>query len=274
MPHLDPEAPVLRFAYAARSHPGLVRDHNEDSGFAGPYLQLVADGVGGAAAGEVASATAAYVTSASTMGSREPDLLAVLSRAVALAEQQLSAGVRADSAREGMSTTLTVLLTDGHRVALAHLGDSRAYLLRDGSLSQLTRDQTLVQMLVDEGHISSEQARVHPQKNVVLQALDGAHTAEPDLCLLDLRAGDRLLVCSDGLTDMVDDDTLAACLAIADRDAAVAALLGAALRAGGRDNITALVSDLQEGPRISPDGSPLGALGDPYLVLDPAAVRS
>jgi protein phosphatase len=272
MPDLDP-ADVVRFASAGRSHPGLVRDHNEDSGFAGPYLQLVADGVGGAAAGEVASATAAYVTSASTMGSRESDLLAILARAVELAQQQLGAGVEADRSREGMSTTLTALLTDGDRVALAHVGDSRAYLLRQGRLCRLTRDQTLVQMLVDEGHITAQQARTHPQKNVVLQALDGVHPVEPDLCLLDLRPGDRLLVCSDGVTDMVDDDTVADCLAAASPEAAADALVQAALDAGGHDNITALVSDLVVGPRISRDGSPLGALGDPGLVVDPAAVH-
>jgi protein phosphatase len=250
-----------------------VRGNNEDSGFAGPYLQLVADGVGGAAAGEVASATAAYVTCASTMGSRDEDLLDVLARAVRLAQEQLSAGVDADPARAGMGTTLTAVLTDGSAVALAHLGDSRAYLLRDGALTQLSRDQTLVQMLVDEGEISPEQARTHPQKNVVLQALDGAHPAEPDLCLLDLRPGDRLLVCSDGLTDMVDDAALARGLALEDLDAASDALVEAALDAGGRDNVTVLVSEVEEGPMISRDGATLGALGDPYLILDPSAVR-
>ncbi len=264
---------MLRFEYAGRSHPGRVRDNNEDSGFAGPYLQLVADGVGGAAAGEVASATAAYVTSASAMGSEEPDLLDVLGRAVALAHEQLRQGVASEPDREGMGTTLTAVLTDGTRAALAHLGDSRAYLWRDGRLSQLTRDQTFVQALLDEGRITPEQARTHPHRNVVLQALDAGRPPEPDLLLLDLEPGDRLLVCSDGLTDMVDDPTVADCLALADRDTAADALVGAALEAGGRDNITCLVSDVEDGPPLCRDGALLGALGDPYLVVDPAAVR-
>ncbi len=268
---------VLRFRSAGRSHPGLVREHNEDSGFAGPYLQLVADGVGGAAAGEVASATAAYVTSAFTMGAgsgpEETDLLDVLAKAVELAHEQLSAGVAADPDREGMGTTLTAVLTDGDKVALAHLGDSRAYLWRDDTLSQVSRDQTLVQLLVDEGRITEDEARSHPRRNVVLQALDGERPAEPDLLLLDLEAGDRLLLCSDGLSDMVDDATLARCLRVTDREQAADALVQAALEGGGRDNVTVLVSDLEDGPALCRDGTPLGALGDPGLVLDPAAVR-
>jgi serine/threonine protein phosphatase PrpC len=265
---------MLRFGYAGRSHQGLVRDNNEDSGFAGPYLQLVADGVGGAASGEVASATAAYVTSATTMGSSDRDLREVLARAVSRVHEQLRAGVAAEPAHEGMSTTLTAVLTDGSQVALAHLGDSRAYLLRDGQLSQLTHDQTFVQMLVDEGQISAEQARHHPQRNVVLQALDGDAAPVPDLELLDLRPGDRLLVCSDGLSDMVDDGRVAQCLAEPDRDAAVDTLVEAALAAGGRDNVTALVADVEDGPLISRDGALLGALRNPCIVVDPAAVRS
>jgi PPM family protein phosphatase len=265
---------MLRFRYAARTHPGLVRDNNEDSGFAGPYLQLVADGVGGAAAGEVASATAAYVTSAAAMGSSEPDLLEVLARAVTQVHEQLRAGVAAEPARKGMGTTLTAIVTDGSQAALAHLGDSRAYRLREGELSQLTRDQTFVQMLVDEGEITREQARRHPQRNVVLQALDGDVAPVPDLQLLDLRLGDRVLVCSDGLSDMVEDDRVAECLGKADLEAAVEALVQAALAAGGRDNVTALVADVEDGPLISRDGAPLGALQDPHVVLDPAAVRA
>lgn len=266
---------MLRFRSAGRSHRGLVREHNEDSGFAGPYLQLVADGVGGAAAGEVASATAAYVTSAFTMAQGDgADLRDVLAEAVRLAHAQLRAGVAADPAREGMGTTLTAVLTDGDTVALAHLGDSRAYLWREDSLALVSRDQTLVQLLLDEGRITAEEARDHPRRNVVLQALDAAQPAEPDLHLLDLEAGDRLLLCSDGLTDMVDEATLVGALTLADRERAADALVQAALDAGGRDNVTVLVADLEDGPALCRDGALLGALADPRLVLDPAAVRS
>ncbi len=264
---------MLRFSSAGRSHPGLVRSNNEDSGFAGPYLQLVADGVGGAAAGEIASATAAYVTSALAMGTPQPDLLELLDRAVRISHEQIRAGTALDPARTGMGTTLTALLTDGRHVALAHVGDSRAYLLRDGELTQLTRDQTLVQTLVDEGLITRDEARRHPYKNVVLQAVDGDRPATPDLGLVDVRPGDRLLVCSDGLSDLVDDEQIRACLADGEVAEAVDRLVEAALAAGGRDNVTCVVSDVVDGPVLQPVGAVLGALGDPWLVVDPTAVH-
>lgn len=264
---------MLRFSSTGRSHPGLVRSNNEDSGFAGPYLQLVADGVGGAAAGEIASATAAYVTCALAAGAPQSDLLELLGRAVRISHEQIRAGTALDPARTGMGTTLTALLTDGSQVALAHVGDSRAYLLRDGELVQLTRDQTLVQTLVEEGLITRDEARRHPYKNVVLQAVDGDHPATPDLALVDVRPGDRLLVCSDGLSDLVDDEQILACLDEQEASEAVDRLVEAALAAGGRDNVTCLVSDVVDGPALQPVGAVLGALGDPWLVVDPAAVH-
>jgi len=265
---------VLRFASSGRTHVGLVRDHNEDSGFAGPTLQLVADGVGGAAAGEVASATAAYVTTAMALAAEhDADLVALLRRAVDLTHDQLRAGSEAEPSRQGMGTTLTAVLTDGLTSALAHIGDSRAYLLREGELRQLTHDHTFVQSLVDEGRISREEARTHPWKNVVLHALDGTEAPKPDVLGVELFLGDRLLVCSDGLSDMADDVTIAGCLASPDRDEAADALIDAALAGGGRDNVTVLVADLEEGPRLVGDGLRLGALAHPRLVIDAAAVR-
>ena len=265
---------MLRFATAGRSDTGLVRDHNEDSGFAGPSLVLVADGVGGAAAGETASATAAYVVSALASGGGQPDVLAVLGRAVALTHEQLRLGTSQDATRTGMATTLTALLTDGERVALAHVGDSRAYRIRDGGLAQLTRDQTFVQALVDQGLLTRDEARLHPRRNVVLQAIDADRPAVPDLALLDVRAGDRVLVCSDGLTDLVDDAQVRDGLVHPDVAAAAEALVQAALDAGGTDNVTVVVADVQDGPRLVPDGLRLGAFTDPYLVVDPAAVHA
>jgi protein phosphatase len=267
---------MLRFRYGGRSHPGLVRCENEDSGFAGPYLQLVADGVGGSAAGEIASATAAYVTTALAMGAaraHDSDLLETLAHAVRLTHEQLRAGTAADPARAGMGTTLTALLTDGARVALCHVGDSRAYLLRDEELTQLTHDHTFVQSLVDGGVITREDARRHPRKNVVLQAVDDQHPASPDLALVDVRADDRLLVCSDGLTDLVDDRQIRACLQQPDADDAAGCLVDAALAAGGADNVTCIVADVVDGPALVPDGRHLGAFRDPWLVVDPAAVH-
>jgi protein phosphatase len=265
---------MLRFDSTGRSDVGLVRDHNEDSGFAGPTLQLVADGVGGAAAGEVASATTAYVVTALALAEPHSDVLDLLRRATDLVQEQLRAGIARDRSRAGMATTLTALITDGERVALAHVGDSRAYLLRDGALHQLTRDDTFVQMLVDQGLLSPEEARHHPRKNVVVRALDGSPSVRGDAELADVRAGDRLLVCSDGLSDLVDDEGLARCLLLEDRDEAADALVAAALEAGGVDNVTCLVADVVDGARLQPDGLRLGAFADPTLVVDPAAVRA
>jgi len=253
---------------------GRERTNNEDSGFAGPRLVLVADGVGGAAAGEVASATAAYVTSALTLAEPDADLLEVLGRAVWLTHEQLVVGTTLDEGRTGMGTTLTALLTDGRRVALAHVGDSRAYLARDGGLVQLTGDHTFVQTLVDQGLLTRDEARHHPRKNVVLQVVDASQAAAPDLTLLDVRLGDRLLVCSDGLTDLVDDELIRSCLASGDPALAADSLVEAALEAGGLDNVTCVVADLADGPPVVPDGARLGAFGDPHLVVDPSAVHA
>jgi PPM family protein phosphatase len=142
---------VLRFSGVALSHVGLVRSGNEDSGFLGPTCMLVADGVGGAAAGEVASATTAYVVSATALGAPTTDPVSMLRAAIRLAQEQVALGMQRDPTREGMATTLTAVATDGTRFALAHVGDSRGYLLRDGSLTRVSRDHTWVQRLVDEG---------------------------------------------------------------------------------------------------------------------------
>ncbi len=264
---------MLRFSSAGVSDVGRVRENNEDSGFAGPYLTLVADGVGGAAAGEVASATAAYVTSASSMAEPRGDVREVLARAVRVTHEQLSTGTTLDPTRAGMGTTLTAVLTDGTSWGLVHVGDSRAYLLREGELSRLTRDHTFVQSLVDSGTLTPEEARHHPRRNVVLQVLDAGGAADPDLTLLDVRTGDRLLLCSDGLTDLVDDDQVRDCLGTGTPEEAADRLVSAALAAGGTDNVTCVVGDVVEAPRLVPDGVRLGAITDPRLVVDPSAVH-
>lgn len=265
---------MLKFEVAARSHVGLVRGNNEDSAYAGTHLLVVADGVGGAAAGEVASATAAYVTS--TLAALHPaaDPVALLADAVAQAAAQLRAGVADDPARQGLGTTLTAVLTDGIRVGLVQLGDSRAYRLRERVLTQLTSDHTLVQALVDAGRMSPEQARVSAHRHIVTRSLSAAETMpEPDLGPLDLLAGDRLLLCSDGLCDMVDDADLAVALAVADPEAAADALLAAALLAGGRDNVTCLVADVLDVPASPARGRMLGAAAELDPRVGPAAVR-
>jgi PPM family protein phosphatase len=264
---------MLRFSGAGVSDVGRVRPHNEDSAFHGPYVAVVADGVGGAAAGEVASATAAYIVAATALARFGDDPVDVLVRGVEDAHESLRAGVGADHALEGMATTLTAVVTDGTRFALGHVGDSRAYLLRDGALSQITQDHTYVQHLVDTGQLDPSERFGHPWSNIVLRSLDGGPDQAFDVTALDVQAGDRLLLCSDGLTDLVRDDRIAEVLQLADPHSASAVLTQSALLAGGRDNITAVVLDVVEGPLVVGDGRLLGALVDVGNIVDPASVR-
>lgn len=264
---------MLRFRYATASHPGLVRSNNEDAGYAGAYLLLVADGVGGSAAGEVASASTAYVTSTVSMIS-EDDPLAVLAQAIDYAHLHLQDGVQLDPRRNGMSTTLTAVLGNGERFGLAHVGDSRAYLWRDGRCAQVTKDHTLVQMMLDSGELTAEQAEDFPYRSVIARSITHLDPPEPDLLLLDLQEGDRLLLASDGLTDLVPAETIAATLTDNDDlDQAVGRLVRLALDAGGRDNVTCILGELVTGDLIHPRGETVGAARDPRNLIDGAAVR-
>ena len=237
---------TLRLRYSVRSHVGKVREGNEDSAYAGSRLALVADGMGGHAAGEVASSAVVQTLAALDEDEAGLDLLEVLSTAVRAANDHLRAMVDADAALDGMGTTLTVMLSSGTRLGLAHVGDSRAYLLRDGEFTQLTHDQTLVQRMVDEGRITAEQAETHPQRSLLTQALDGREGVEPDLSVREARLGDRYLLCSDGLSGYVSPDAMADSLRIADADEAAETLVDLALRAGAPDNVTAVIADVVE----------------------------
>jgi serine/threonine protein phosphatase PrpC len=234
---------VLR--YAVRSDVGLLREGNEDSAYAGPRLLAVADGMGGHAAGEVASAVT--IASMAELDSAQPagDMLEALSSAVSTANARLQEMILANPAVEGMGTTLTaVFWSDGH-AAVCHIGDSRGYLLRDGELYQITHDHTLVQSLVDEGRISADDVSTHPQRSLLLRALDGRSIAEPDLSVHESEAGDRYLLCSDGLSGVVSDETLRETLAtITEPEAATRQLIELALHGGGPDNITCIVADV------------------------------
>ena len=265
---------MLRISGTGESHVGLVRSNNEDSGFLGPTCMLVADGVGGGAAGEVASATTAYAVSASALLHAGEDPATVLRDAIALAQAQVRAGVIADPARSGMATTLTAVCTDGKTFVLAHLGDSRGFVFRDGELTQVTRDHTYVQDLLEEGRLDQLHAAHHPWRNVVMRTVNGSEEGEPDILALYLRPGDRILIASDGLTDLVEDQVIAETLDGRSDDDAVGALVAAALGRGGRDNITCVLATVVDGPAISADGVLLGAVRDPANVVDLAAVRS
>ncbi len=238
---------ALYLRYAARSDIGLIRRGNEDSGYAGPHLLVVADGMGGHAAGEVASAAVTRVFAALEplpADGVQPDV--VLRAAIARAGDALRELVLADPELEGMGTTVTALLLSGDLVGVAQVGDSRAYLLRDGVLEQLTHDQTLVQSLVDEGRISQAQAESHPQRSVLLQALDGRVEVEPEVGLRTPRVDDRYLVCSDGLSGVLSDATLRDVLAQHDQAGAVERLVDLARRAGAPDNVTCVVAEVTE----------------------------
>jgi serine/threonine protein phosphatase PrpC len=264
---------VLRFSGVALSNVGLVRSGNEDSGFMGPSCMLVADGVGGAAAGEVASATTAYVVSATALSAPDDDPVEMLRGAIRLAQEQVALGVARDPNRAGMATTLTAVATDGERFALAHLGDSRGYVFRDGTLTRISRDHTWVQRLVDEGSLVEEDVPYHPWRNVVTRSVNGDPTENGDVGELALVPDDRVLLASDGLTDLVREGDIAQILTDHSDDAAVERLVDAALAAGGRDNVTCLLATVIDGPPVSADGALLGAVRDPWNIVDASAVR-
>jgi serine/threonine protein phosphatase PrpC len=240
----------LTLRCAARTDVGRVRSNNEDSVFASPRLIAVADGVGGAAAGEVASRTVIDAIVHLDKSLLEDPLETALERSVTVANQTLAFITSCRPALRGMSTTLTAVALHGDLYAIANIGDSRAYLLRDGALRQLTRDDSYVQELIDGGHITAAEARDHPHRSVVMQALDGGGDRRPTITREQARPGDRVLVCSDGLSDLVDDDALEAALhrpALAD---AADTLIALALEAGGRDNVSVAVAD------VAPAGDP------------------
>ncbi len=232
---------VLR--YAARSDRGLVRANNEDSVYAGARLLALADGMGGHAAGEVASQL--VIAALAHLDDDEPggDLLSKLDTAVREGNSAIAAQVEADPELEGMGTTLTAILFAGNRLGLVHIGDSRGYLLRDGELNQITKDDTFVQTLVDEGRITLEEAHSHPQRSLIMRALTG-HEVEPTLIMREARAGDRYLLCSDGLSDPVSHETILEALQIADTAESADRLIELALRGGGPDNVTVVVADV------------------------------
>jgi PPM family protein phosphatase len=234
---------ALYLRYAVRSDLGLVRGNNEDSVYAGPRLLAIADGMGGHAAGEVASKIAIGSLQDLDEDLGIDDLMAELRGAVGEANGQIAAAAARSAELEGMGTTLTALRFTARQVGLVHVGDSRAYLLRGDQLSQITHDDTYVQFLVDSGKLTADEAKDHPRKSVILRALTGADV-EPDVSIREARAGDRYLLCTDGLTDVVSAETIGETLRISDVQECADRLVELALRGGGPDNVTVIVADV------------------------------
>ncbi|WP_028643717.1 PP2C family protein-serine/threonine phosphatase [Nocardioides sp. URHA0020] len=257
------EAPAtqlrLRLDYGAVSDVGRVRRDNQDSGYAGPWLLAVCDGVGGAARGDIASSTAIgqlrRLDQPPTSDSAE-ELLARTAGAIHRAHDRLVELVDEDPALNGTSTTATVLTFDGTRVGVGHVGDSRAYLYRAGAIRQLTLDHTFVQTLIDEGRITEAEARVHPHRNLIMRAIDAVSDSDPDLFVVDLEPGDRLLVCSDGACGVLEDGRMADILSSGSPEYAAVELVRASLEAGSTDNVTCIVADLREAAQDSTEGGP------------------
>jgi protein phosphatase len=228
----------------AVSDRGKARENNEDAVHAGSRLAAVADGVGGGPSGEVASDIVIRTLAALDTGPRPAEPARALREAVDAADRGIREAIAVDPDLDGMGTTLTALLADGDRLDLVHVGDSRAYAWRDGSLTQLTRDDTYVQSLVDKGVITAEQARAHPQRALVTQAVHGGGIT-PTYSEVAARPGDRYLLCSDGLSDYVDDEAIARTLSdYGDLRRCAQQLVQLALAAGAPDNVSVILADI------------------------------
>jgi serine/threonine protein phosphatase PrpC len=235
---------TLHLRWAAVTDRGHVRSSNQDCLYAGAHLLAVADGMGGMAAGDVASAITIEAMKPLDAVIDNDHQMEALHQALETANGRIADTVTGDPTLQGMGTTLTAMLFSGTRAALAHVGDSRAYLLRDGRLNQLTKDDTYVQMLVDQGLIRPEEAGSHPRRAVVTQALQG-EPVSPSYVVVEPEPGDRWLLCSDGLTTVVSFESIeAALLAQREPQACAETLLDLALRGGGPDNISVIVADL------------------------------
>ena len=239
------------FATSARSAVGLVRSGNEDSALASKNLIAVADGMGGHAAGEVASSLAVKTLVQSAQVFTHPDIDEesaddLYLHAIQEADLSLKSAVEDNPALSGMGTTLTSLLLRGSSVALLHIGDSRAYRLRGSAFEQLSVDHTVIQELLNQGAISESDIATHPQRSVLTQVLMGEGNIEVPLPVIDVKVGDRFLVCSDGLSSVLTEKEIKSLLKGKDRDAAVAALVDATYINGAPDNVTLVIGDIVE----------------------------
>lgn len=255
-------------ASAAVSHIGKVRSTNQDSGYAGQHLFIVADGMGGHAGGDVASALAIQAVAKADVSYASPqEAAATVARSISEANRDIAATVLEHAELTGMGTTLTAMAISGDTVSVSHIGDSRLYLLRGGELSQISTDHTFVQRLVDAGRITEEEARTHPRRSVLMRVL-GDIEAQPEIdnVLLATHEGDRWMLCSDGLSGVVPFEELQRLLSKTDGAKSVAdRLVREALEGGAPDNVTVVVVDIGEPP--APTRPPLivGSASSPIV---------
>ncbi|MGV1007661.1 MAG: PP2C family protein-serine/threonine phosphatase [Dermatophilaceae bacterium] len=238
---------TLALRYAARTHLGLgPKSRNEDSGYAGPHLLVLADGMGGHAAGDVASSMiVGALAHLDGEGLSAEQGLRALEDELANANAGLRRAISENEDLAGMGSTTIAMLRSGSKLAMAHIGDSRAYLLRDGVFTQITKDHSFVQQLVDESRITQEEAVGHPQRSLVTRVMTGNPDDHPDLSVRELRVGDRYLLCSDGLSDFVSGDVIQEVLTKAPSpEDAAERLVEVAVRASARDNITVVLADV------------------------------
>ena len=229
-------------SFGSRTDIGCLRDHNEDSLVVTPPLFAVADGMGGHAAGEVASEIAVRVLS--ELAPEHPDGEA-LGRAIEEANRAVIQAAREGRGRQGMGTTMTPAMLEGERLVIAQVGDSRAYLLHQGKLQQLTRDHSLMADMIEAGQLTPEEARTHPQRSVITRALGSDAHLHPDIYEINVETGDRLLICSDGLSGMIFDDQIENTLRrVQDPQRCASQLVNEAIAAGGHDNVTVIVADV------------------------------
>ena len=229
-------------SFGSRTDIGCLRDHNEDSLVVTPPLFAVADGMGGHAAGEVASEIAVRVLS--ELAPEHPDGEA-LGRAIEEANRAVIQAAREGRGRQGMGTTMTAAMLEGERLVIAQVGDSRAYLLHQGKLQQLTRDHSLMADMIEAGQLTPEEARTHPQRSVITRALGSDAHLHPDIYEINVETGDRLLICSDGLSGMIFDDQIENTLRrVHDPQRCASQLVNEAIAAGGHDNVTVIVADV------------------------------
>ncbi|MBA3234230.1 MAG: serine/threonine-protein phosphatase [Propionibacteriales bacterium] len=256
---------VLSLRVSAASDIGRRRK-NDDSGYAGTHFVMVADGMGGAPHGDLASSVAVQTMQRLDVPAPD-DMLEALAGAVHRANDRLAEVIEEDSTTDGMGTTVTAVLFAGARIGVVHLGDSRGYLWRAGELLRITNDHSWVQSLIDEGRISPDEAAVHSHRSLLLKVLDGRHDNDPDLTVYDVEGGDRILLCSDGLSGFVSHERIERAMSIGTADAVTAELIALALDSPSNDNITVVVADVVEEPALDVEPLIVGAAAHPRVPM-------